>query len=600
MFYSEQKKQFQILNRRTFFLFIGKLSIFSVIGWKLFDIQIKNSKKYQTLSINNQINIEILYPVRGEILDRNNNILASNIKVFDLYIIPENTNNILKTLDNLDKVIKLDFKQKREIIALSKKVKKFERIKIVENLDWTTLELIEVNKQHLTGLNLIQDFQRTYPQKHFFSHILGYVNQPSITDLKLPFILKMPTLDIGKTGLEKSFNEQLIGKAGKREIEVNASGRIIREISKEPSIRGKNIIVSIDQQLQRYTYQQLEKFQAGSIVVLDINAGHILSMVSIPTYDSNLIIKKPNFDYWDSLLNNSLSPLTNRTIQGLYAPGSTFKMIVAIAALKYNIIKPAFSIFCEGKIDFGDRTYHCWKKNGHGKMNVETAIKESCDVYFYELSKKVGIDRIAEVAKDFGLGQKYQINLENQKAGIIPTKKWKKETFNENWYAGETLNAGIGQGYILTNPLQLAVMTARIASGGKIIKPSIIHNTVAKEFSLMKKYISSIKLIQKALFKVVNEIKGTANKSKSHEFSFSGKTGTSQVKRISLIERESEDFRKKEIKWKDRDHALFVGYMPSKNPKYAISVVIEHGGSGASVAAPIAKNVFNFLHEHEI
>ena len=323
-------------------------------------------------------------------------------------------------------------------------------------------------------------------------------------------------------------------------------------------------------------------------------------MVSFPSFDPNLVITKPNFDYWQSLINNTLSPLTNRSIQGLYAPGSTFKMIVALAGLKHKVINFDQTVFCEGKIEFGDRFYHCWKTKGHGKINIENAIKESCDVFFYELSKKIGIDKIANIAKDFGLGKKYEFGFENEKQGIVPSIKWKKENFKENWYAGETLNAGIGQGYALSTPLQLAVMTARIASNGKKIEPTIFKRKEKKEFEQIKIKSNHIKLINRAMLKVVNENKGTASRYKSNDYLFSGKTGTSQVKKITILERESEEFRKKEIEWKNKDHALFVGYMPSKNPKYAISVVIEHGGSGSSTAAPIAKNIFDYMHNIKI
>jgi len=600
MFYSDQKKQLSVLNRRTFLIFLTKLSIFSIIGWRLFNIQITNSGKYKTLSKNNQINVEVLYPLRGEIKDRKEKIIATNIKVFDLYVIPEKTIDLSLTLNNLSKFVDLNFNQKREIINLSKKIKKFEKIKIFENLDWKTLEFIETNKNYLIGLELKQDSQRVYPESQYFSHILGYVNQPSKKDLHLPYILKMPKLYIGQQGLEKSFNENLIGQAGSREIEVNSSGRTIREISKQMSVKGDDISLTFDVRLQKYLHEQLSNHRAGSIVVLDIASGDILSMASVPTYDSNLIVKKPNYEYWQELLNNPLSPLTDRSIQGVYSPGSTFKMIVAMAALKHNIINSKNNFFCNGKIRFGDRFFHCWKTEGHGKMNLEQAIQESCDVFFYKLSIKVGIDNIAEVAKDFGLGQIYPININNQKKGIVPSKNWKKETYKENWYGGETLNTAIGQGYVLATPLQLAVMTARIASGGTEILPSIIKSSEEKKFDIMQKYTKGIKIVQQAMFKVVNDKKGTANRSKSDDFQFSGKTGTSQVKKISIDERESENFRNIKIEWKNRDHALFVGYMPSNQPQYSIAVVIEHGGSGASTAAPIARDVFSYIKKNNI
>ena len=381
---------------------------------------------------------------------------------------------------------------------------------------------------------------------------------------------------------------------------MNSVGREIREISKQSSAKGKDINLTIDSSLQKFIHKELHNHKAGSIVVIEINSGEIIAMASTPNFDPNSIIKQPNNDYWKSINSNELSPLTNRSIQGLYSPGSTFKMIVALAALKKGVIDFNQTAFCKGKIEFGDRLYHCWKTLGHGNMNIENAIKQSCDVFFYELSKKVGIDSIAILAKEFGLGQIYDFGFHNEKKGIIPSKKWKKENYQENWYVGETLIAAIGQGYVLSTPLQLAVMIARIASNGKKIEPSIYKSTKKKEFKKINLQGKYFELVNNALYGVVNEQKGTAFKSKSDLYKFSGKTGTSQVKKITIKEREKEDFRKKEKKWKNRDHAIFVGYMPSKQPKYAVSVIVEHGGSGASVAAPIAKNIFDYLHKLKI
>ena len=483
---------------------------------------------------------------------------------------------------------------------MSKKVKKFEKIKIFENINWEDLEKIESKKFDIEGIFISQDYMRVYNYDNIFSHVLGYINKPNEKELSLPFITNMPNLDIGKEGIEKSFNEMLVGKSGQREIEVNSSGRIIREISRLDSQQGKNIKLTLDLRLQEYALNLLNSHRAGSIVVMNNNNGHILCMASTPSYNPNKIIKKPNKDYWNSILENKLSPLTFRSVQGLYSPGSTFKMVVAIAALYHGVINESTSHFCGGKVSLGDRLYHCWKTNGHGTMNVENAIKESCDVFFYEISKQVGIDRISKVAKEFGLGQVYNIPLFNQKKGIIPSKKWKKENLDESWYPGETLISAIGQGFVLTNPLQLANMTSIIASGGNVITPKLINDGKIDNFKRLEKYKSAINIVKKSMFKVVNENKGTAFKSKSEEIKFSGKTGTSQVTRITVAERESEDFRKKEVEWNKRDHALFVGYMPYDKPKYSISVVIEHGGSGASTAAPIAKQVFQFINKNKI
>ena len=600
MFYSENKKQYSVINRRTFFLYLLKASLFGIVGWRLYNIQIKESDKYKTLSKNNQIDVEIIYPLRGKIFDVNNILLVSNKKVYDVYIIPEKTKNLNQTLNQISKILKINFSKKRKIIDLSKKVKRFEKIKIFENINWQDLEKIESNKFNIEGLLITQDHMRVYQYGEIFSHLLGYINKPNSQEISLPFIANMPDLDIGKEGLEKNFNPILVGKSGQREIEVNSSGRVIREISKRDSLKGNDLQVTIDFRLQQYSMNLLNAHRAGSVVVMNIENGDIKTIASTPFYDPNKIIKKPNKDYWDSLLSNKLSPLTFRSVQGLYAPGSTFKMIVAIAGIFHRVISTDTQHFCDGKIALGDRLYHCWKNNGHGLMNVQNAIKESCDVFFYEISKKIGIDRIAQVAKDFGLGKIYDLPISNQKMGIIPSKDWKKKKIGESWYPGETLISAIGQGFVLANPLQLATMTAIIASNGKQVEPKIINDYKYNAVKKLEKYSSAIKIIKKSMFKVVNEKNGTAFSSRSDDFIFSGKTGTSQVRRITVAERESDDFRKKEIEWEKRDHALFVGFMPHDKPKYAVSVVIEHGGSGAKTAAPIAKQIFQFINKNNI
>ncbi|MDC3176853.1 penicillin-binding protein 2, partial [Pelagibacteraceae bacterium] len=443
-------------------------------------------------------------------------------------------------------------------------------------------------------------YMRIYQFDNIVSHLIGYTNKPNREEVELPFISNMPNLEIGKDGIEKSFNPNLIGKPGQREIEVNSYGRVIREISRQDSQKGNDIQITIDLRIQKYALELLKEHKAGSVVLMDINNGNILCMASTPSYNPNKIIQKPNKEYWDSILENELSPLTYRCIQGLYAPGSTFKMVVAIAGIVHGFIDTNTKHFCSGKIGLGERLYHCWKNNGHGSMNVSDAIKESCDVFFYEISKKIGIDKIAKVAKDFGLGKIYDVPLPNQKKGIIPSRDWKKKKYDESWYPGETLISAIGQGFVLTNPLQLAVMTSIIASNGKNVIPNIIKQNSDIEFEKLEKYQNAIEIIKSSMFKAVNESKGTAYNSRSASAPFAGKTGTSQVRRITVAERESEDFRKKEVEWKKRDHALFVGYMPVEKPRYAVSVVIEHGGSGASTAAPIAKEIFQFTKNLEI
>ena len=603
MFFSEKKNQFKTFSRRSFFLLIIKLILFFFVGLRLFNIQITQSEKYRTLSKNNRISLKIIFPKRGKITDRNNNTVAKNYDSYELYVIPEEVENLESVLLKLNKIVNIPFSKRKKIILLSRQVKKFEMIKILDNLSWKHLEQIEANMIDFPGIHLLLSSKRKYPFGENFSHILGYVSKPNKDELSLPYISSMPSLEIGKSGVEKHFNQLLIGKAGKREVEVNSIGREIREISKTESIEGGTLSLSIDLRLQRYVYEILKEHRSGSIVVMKVSTGEILSMTSVPSFDPNKIITIPNKKYWDTILKNELSPLTNRAVQGLYAPGSTFKMVVAIAALEKNIINSNFFVICAGKIEFGDKIYHCWKTKGHGKVDLTKGIVESCDCFFYELAKKIGIDNISIMAKEFGLGDLTGIEVPSEKNGIVPNKRWKKQQLNENWYAGETLITGIGQGYILATPLQLANMAAIIANKGKLIKPTLIKSKISNDISgtpnklnISKDNFSKINI---AMEKVVNNASGTAFRSRSNknDYTFAGKTGTSQVKRITIEEREQEDFRKKEIEWKNKDHSLFVGYMPVNNPQYAASVVIEHGGSGASVAAPIAKKIFDKLYK---
>ena len=339
--------------------------------------------------------------------------------------------------------------------------------------------------------------------------------------------------------------------------------------------------------------------KTGSIVVLDVHTGATMVQASSPSFDPNNFTNGISENEWKELSEDERAPLRNKAIAGEYAPGSTFKMIVALAALEAGIINKNTSFFCSGSLTLGDGKFHCWKKHGHGLTNLKKGIAQSCDVYFYELSRRVGIDRIAIMAKRFGLGQNLDLDIPGSRPGLIPNKAWKKAAIGKSWVRGETLLAAIGQGFVLTNPFQLAVMTSIIASNGKMVEPTIIKGNPVS-FKTNEKYSKEIKIIKKAMFQVVNENKGTAFKSRLEDIKFAGKTGTSQVRRISLSERESDDFREKEQEWKNRDHALFVGYMPYDDPKYSISVIIEHGGSGASTAAPIAKQIFNYINELEV
>ena len=441
---------------------------------------------------------------------------------------------------------------------------------------------------------------RHYQEYESYAHIVGYVGPISDKDLEsekpVDPVLQIPKFQIGKVGVEKKLEAHLRGRAGVSKVEVNASGRVMRELNRTQGKSGENIHLTIATNLQKFASERLKGMSASSVLI-DIKSGDILSLVSTPSYNPNNFVLGISHSDWNDLLNDERKPLLNKATSGAYPPGSTFKMVVAAAALELGLIGLNDKIFCAGFYELGSRKFHCWQKGGHGKMSLQEAIQKSCDVYFYELARKVGVKRIGAMAKQLGLGQSYQLPLTGISGGFVPTKKWKKERFGTSWLVGDTLNIGIGQGFSLATPLQLAVMTARIASGREVT-PNLIKNTEKeldkiKPLSIRKETLAAIK---KGMYDVVNDKKGTAFKFRSTDenYSIAGKTGTSQVRKITREERESGVIKNEDLPWKMRDHALFTCFAPYRNPKYALSVVVEHGGSGSKVAAPIARDIMLF------
>ena len=473
-----------------------------------------------------------------------------------------------------------------------------------------------------------------------YTHILGYVSQASPKDIANNKIIKerhVPGLRVGKSGLEKTFENELIGTNGIQRFEVNAFGKKINQIDFKEGKTGKIINLTIDSEIQKLT-SNLLKDKAGSISVMDIYTGEIIAMNSSPTFDPNLFLYGVDEKIWENIKNDPLKPLLNKTVSGLYSPGSTIKPLVALSALDNDVIKPNMMVNCEGMVEMYGQKYHCWKKKGHRLMSLKDAIKQSCDVYFYELARLLGVDRLNLTAQKFGLGKKVLGNVfSNEKKGIIPSTKWKKENLGQNWYLGETFITGIGQGYIQTNPLQLCLMTAQLANGGYKIYPKIRvdqnQNSVekikkimkqneislkdkdnalinateeflkpdVKEYSPLYKNPENVKFVLDAMFKSTNEVYGTSFSSRieNPKYQFAGKTGTSQVKRITELEREL-DLDISQIEYKNRDHAWFIAFGPYSNPRYSMSILIEHGGSGSKVAAPIAKKLMKaVIDRHE-
>ena len=600
------------INRRMFILAVAKIVILGGIVSRLFFLQVKENKKYLTLSDKNRIREWKLPPVRGDFQDFFGNTVAGNFEAYQLHLIPEQVENFKYTINRIKNILKLSDKQFQKIIKRKKEIKPWETLIVADNLSWENFSRINNNLYDLNGVKPIISISRNYPYKENYTHILGYVSQANENDILLNESIKekfVQGLKVGKIGLEKTFEKQLIGNNSIERYEVNAYGRRINQLAFQQGDKGKTIKLTVDTEVQKLANKLLEG-KAGSICVMDIYTGHVIAMHSSPSFDPNAFVFGISQDDWQLIRNNPMKPLVNKTLAGNYSPGSTIKPIVALSALENDIVSPKFTVQCKGHehpLELYGQTYHCWKKEGHGFVNMREAMKQSCDTYFYEVARKLGVDKLSETAKKFGLGRKVFGELfNNEKDGLIPSTIWKKNALGRNWLLGETIITGIGQGYIQTTPVQLCLMTAQIANGGHKIYPKLIlgndDNEKNDKFSSLVNNHHNIKFIQEAMFSSTNEIRGTSYKSRIDDprYQFAGKTGTAQVKRITERDREL-DLKTSEIPYEERDHALYIAFGPYKNPRYAVSILIEHGGSGGSVAAPLAKKLFKkIIDRHEI
>ncbi|MSP10717.1 MAG: penicillin-binding protein 2 [Pelagibacteraceae bacterium] len=596
------------LNRRMFIIIAAKIVVFSVIVSRLFSMQIKNNEKYITLSDSNRIKEWRHPPVRGEFHDYFGKIIASNQNVYQLHLVNDEVQDFSSLIIKLKNLLDLSEVEFKKIVNKQKVIKPWEQLIILESLSWDQFSKINSFLYELPGIKPVLAIVRYYPYKENLTHVLGYVNNPSQIDVELNQEIKkklVPGLKVGKTGLEKTFENKLLGISAIQRYEVNAYGKITKQLTYKKGSQGQKIKLTLDLEIQNLCTTLLAD-KAGSITVIDIFSGEIVAMQSSPSYDPNLFLYGINSDDWQLLKNNPLKPLINKTISGLYAPGSTIKPIVALSALENKIIDTNFTVTCDGKTEMYNRTYHCWKKEGHGKVDLKSAMAQSCDAYFYQVAKLLGVDKLSDTAKKFGLGEKVFDNLfENEKKGLIPNTSWKENTLGENWYAGETIIAGIGQGYTLTTPLQLCVMTAQIANGGFKVKPKIVvDDKNNSEFNLIPNFFDNkknIQIIQEAMFSSTNEIRGTSYSSRIEDirYQFAGKTGTSQIKKITKEQREL-DLNISQIPYEERDHALYIAFGPYIKPQYAMSILIEHGGSGSAVAAPIAKELFKAVIDRDV
>ena len=599
------------INRRMFILGAAKIIILGGIVSRLFFLQVKENKKYLTLSDKNRIREWKLPPVRGDFQDYFGNTIAGNFEAYQLHLIPEQVDNFKYTINRIKNILELSENQFKKILKRKNEIKPWETLIVADNLSWENFSKINNNLYDLNGVKPIISISRNYPHKENYTHILGYVSQANENDISSNEFVKekfVQGLKVGKIGLEKTFENKLIGNNSIERYEVNAYGRRISQLAFQQGDKGQTIKLTVDSEIQKLSNELLSE-KSGSICVMDIFTGHIIAMHSSPSFDPNAFVFGISQDDWQLIRNDPMKPLINKSIAGNYSPGSTIKPIVALSALENDIVNPKFTVHCKGHknpLELYGQTYHCWKKEGHGYVNMREAMKQSCDTYFYEVARKLGVDKLSETAKKFGLGKKVFGNLfDNEKDGLVPSTFWKKNALGRNWLLGETVITGIGQGYIQTTPVQLCLMTAQIANGGHKIYPTLLlDNNEQKEdkfISLVNNH-QNVKFIQEAMFSSTNEIRGTSYRSRIDDpkYQFAGKTGTAQVKRITERDREL-DLKTSEIPYEERDHALYVAFGPYKSPRYAISILVEHGGSGGSVAAPLAKTLFKkIIDRHEI
>ena len=589
------------LSRRG--LIIGGLQTAFIAGLavRMRKLQVEDASEYRLLADENRINIRLIAPARGEIYDRNGKVIARNEQSFRITIVKEDAGDIEQTLYSLSNLIKISQNDAKRVFEEIERSAPFLPVTVRDQLSFEEIARIATNSPILPGVSVEQGLSRVYPLIESYAHVVGYVGPVSDNDLKdgneSNPLLKIPRFQVGKVGIERQFEDVLRGSAGVMKVEVNALGRVMRNLDRKEGKPGNNIQLTVDTELQAYIQARLGS-ESASAVVMNCKNGEILAIASSPSYDPNKFVKGISYSDFNELRDNEFRPLASKTVQDAYPPGSTFKIVTALAALEANIISPKDNFSCDGKMEISNRFFHCWKKGGHGEMDLAKSLIESCDVYFYELALKVGIERINEMAIQLGLGIQHEIPMSAITKGLVPSREWKLKNREQDWLVGDTVNASIGQGYVLSSPLQLAVMAARLASG-RNVKPLLtksingqnVHD--GKKIEDLKIDKAHLKIIRKALFQASNDRRGTAYGSRviNNKYRMAGKTGTSQVRNITDAERENGVTKNEDLPWQKRDHALFINFAPYDNPEIAVSVVVEHGGAGSKSAAPIARDI---------
>jgi penicillin-binding protein 2 len=583
-----------LFTRRALLIGGLKLGVFGLIAGRLYQLQVLESTKYQTMAEENRMSQRLLVPLRGQIKDRNGVLLALNQANFRLIIDPSDSDDMDVLLQKLGQLVTLTSSDYKRIDRDIEQGNTSNGVLISDNITWEQAATIELHYPDLHGSRIEQGAVRAYPYGTATAHLLGYAGTPSEKDSKREPLFSAPGFKIGKSGMEQQLDEELRGTAGHRQLEVDAHGKIVRELDQIPATSGKEITLSLDIGLQQFVQQRLAQEESAAAVIMDAHNGCVYALASSPSFDANLFTFGIGQKDWDKLNNDPHTPLSNKAISGQYSPGSTFKIVTSLAALDAGVIKENDTVFCPGHLDLGNHRFHCWKKGGHGTVNIISAMAGSCDTYFYDISQRVGIDRIQAMANRLGLGARTGIDLPHERSGFIPSRQWKLATQKEEWQLGETLINAIGQGFVLATPIQLAMMSARIANGGYNVLPTLIKPPVtAPRGTSLGLQARHLEIVTRAITGVVNSPIGTAYSERIQEpqWAMAGKTGTSQVRRISKAEHDSGVIKNEKLPWEQRDHALFTGFAPISNPRYAFAVVIEHGGSGAHVAAPLAHDI---------
>jgi penicillin-binding protein 2 len=572
----------------------------SALVGRMYYLQVTSRDKYELLAEQNRISMRLLAPTRGDIIDRYGRPIATSTTDYRVNVIPEETEELQETLNALEAYIPISKRDNERILKAAKRQRSFVPISVANNLDWKTFSNLNVNMPDLPGIQPDAGKTRFYPERELAAHIIGYVGSVSEEELTGDPLLEMPDFKIGKNGIERILDEKLRGSAGSSQVEVNVLGRMIRELSRQDSTPGDAARLTIDIEMQKFVSNRVRDESAG-VVVMDIHSGEILAIASTPSFDPNDFNNGISQVKWDALRNDIRKPLINKPVSGQYSPGSTFKMIVALAALEDGLVTPEETKACYYRYPFGERVFHCWNRNGHGKINIVQALAQSCDVYFYRLALELGIDKIHDMAARFGIGERFNIGIMSEAKGINPNGDWKYGAVGERWQGGDTINVGIGQGYVSITALQLAVMTSRMANGGKMVTPKIYfdeeNNNLPQDMGISSE---NLNIVLKGMEDAYNHRRGTgfAHRLRNKDYKLGGKSGTTQVRGISAAERQSGVIDNKDKEWIARDHGLFVAYGPVENPKYAVSVLIEHGGGG-SAAAPVARDILEFAIDQD-